>query len=67
MIDKTNAWAMPFLAGRVYHAWWLTGLHFTHLAIDVKSFTDEDTPGIIFKFNYTEHRELFEVAHFVDF
>ena len=35
MIDKENAWSMPFVSGRIYNAWWLTGLDFTHLAIDI--------------------------------
>jgi hypothetical protein len=47
------SYSLPFVAGRTYNVWWLTGLDFTHLNVDVsKHFVDTD-PGIIFKFNYT--------------
>ncbi len=53
MFDKKNAYALPFITGRTYNIWWLTGLDFTHLAIESSQlFTDNDL-GIIFKFNYT--------------
>lgn len=33
MIHKKRAYALPFIAGRIYNIWWLTGLDFTHLSI----------------------------------
>ncbi len=42
--------------------WWLTGIDFSHLALDVDSLYEEADPGIVFKFNYTQNRELYEVA-----
>ena len=44
---------MPFAVGRVYNAWWLTGIDFTHLAIDVSQLYEDTDPAILFKFNYT--------------
>ena len=53
MIDKSDAWALPFVAGRIYNIWWLTGLDFTHLAIDISQTYEDADEAIIFKFNYT--------------
>jgi hypothetical protein len=44
---------MPYVAGRIYQAWWLTGIDFTHAAIDVQRLTNDADEAIIFKFNYT--------------
>lgn len=35
MVDRKRTYAIPFAAGRVYNIWWLTGLDFTHLNMDV--------------------------------
>lgn len=64
MLSKTAAYAVAFIAGRTYNIWWLTGLDFIHLAMEVSTFFNDSDPAIIFKFNYTTHRELFEVATF---
>lgn len=51
--DQKFSYSIAFVAGRVYNIWWLTGLDFTHVNVDVsKKFVDSD-PAIIFKFNYT--------------
>lgn len=56
MTDKRESYAMPFVAGRVYNAWWYTGLDFTHMAIDISKLFQDSDKAIIFKFNYTENR-----------
>lgn len=57
---------MAYVTDRVYNVWWLTGLDFTHVAMDVsKRFQDSDR-AIVFKFNYTENRELYEIGHFMN-
>lgn len=62
--EKAHAWSLPYLAGNTYNIWWGTGIDFSHMAIYTSpNFADAD-PGIIFKFNYTENRELFEVGTF---
>jgi hypothetical protein len=33
--DQRKAYSIAFAAGRIYNIWWLTGLDFTHLNIDV--------------------------------
>lgn len=51
--DQRRSYSVAFVAGRVYNIWWLTGLDFTHVNVDVsQKFVDSD-PAIIFKFNYT--------------
>ena len=63
---KPDSFAMPYAAGRTYNIWWLTGLDFDHMAMEVSQlFTDND-PAIIFKFNYTLNRELYEIGHLVN-
>lgn len=50
----------------MYNAWWLTGLDFTHLAIDIsKNFQNSDQ-AIVIKFNYTENRELYEIGQLIN-
>ncbi|HRI35441.1 MAG TPA: hypothetical protein PLD02_16950 [Saprospiraceae bacterium] len=51
-----KSYSVAFVAGRVYNIWWLTGLDFTHLNMDVSKFFLNTDPAIIFKFNYTQHR-----------
>lgn len=64
--EKAGSYSMPFVTGRVYNVWWEDGLDFTHMAVDVsKLFTDSDN-AIIFKFNYTENRELYEIGQLVN-
>lgn len=53
MIDKEKSYAMAYVTDRVYSVWWLTGIDFTHVAMDVsKRFQDSDR-AIVFKFKYT--------------
>jgi hypothetical protein len=59
MLDRKQAYSLAFVAGRVYNIWWLTGLDYDHLNIDVSTFFEDTDPAIIFKFNYTQTRELF--------
>ena len=50
---KPKSYAMPFVAGKIYNIWWLTGIDFTHLAIEFSQYYEDTDPAIIFKFNYT--------------
>ena len=63
---KKFAYALPYIAGRVYNIWWLTGLDFTHMAMEVSQYFVDEDPAVIFKFNYTENRELYEIGHFIN-
>ena len=58
--DTKKTWAMWFVAGRVYNAWWHSGQDFTHLNIRKLNFA-RDEPAIVFKFNYTLFRELYRI------
>jgi hypothetical protein len=54
MKDKPKSYTMPYVTGRIYNVWWLTGLDFTHLAVEVSPlFDDAVDDAILFKFNYT--------------
>lgn len=54
--------SLPYLTNRVYNIWWGTGINFKHMAmVSSHLFTSEDN-GIIFKFNYTQNRQLFEIG-----
>ena len=57
--DKKFSWSMPYVAGNIYNIWWLTGIDFTHIAIELSPLYQDSEPAIIFRFNYTENRELF--------
>ena len=59
--DIKNSWAMPFLSGRYYNVHWKWGLDFDHMAIAPSRLWDEND-GTVLRFNYTDARELFELA-----
>lgn len=56
MVSAKQTYAMPYLAGRIYNIWWLTGLDFDHLAMSSSSYMTPNDPAILFKFNYTLNR-----------
>jgi len=61
MNDK-KSWALPYLAGRLYNLWWLTGLDFTYLKMHSSRYLKESDLAVRFKFNYTLHRELYDIG-----
>lgn len=65
MVDKPQVWAMPFALGYIYNIWWNLGIDFTHMAISPSMYFDASEPGVLFRFNYTETRELFEITNMV--
>ena len=40
----------------------MTGIDFTYINVDISSVYQDSEPAILFKFNYTENRELFEIG-----
>ena len=56
-----ETYSVFFVPGRIYNIWWHTGVDFIDLNINVASFHNTNEPAILFKFNYTLHRELFDV------
>ena len=62
MKEKPNTWSLPFITGEIYSIWWGTGIDFSHLSISASPLYSSDDKGIIFKFNYTQNRELFRVG-----
>ena len=53
---------MPYAVGAIYNVWWLTGIHFTELSIELSPPIHETEKAILFRFNYTQTRELFEIG-----
>lgn len=56
MTSSKKTYAMPYIAGRVYNIWWLTGLDFDSLKMTSSNYFKDTDPGIVFKFNYTKNR-----------
>jgi hypothetical protein len=66
MLDKAKVWALPFVMGNTYNVWWNQGIDFTHMAIAPSLyFNSSDPAGLVLRFNYTENRELFEIANMI--
>lgn len=61
MKSLKKTYAMPYISGRIYNIWWLTGLDFDHLSVFSSYYMKPTDPSIIFKFNYTLNRELYEI------
>ena len=57
--EKAHAWSLPYLTGNTYNLWWGTGIDFSHMALFTTPLFSDTDDGIIFKFNYTQNRELF--------
>jgi hypothetical protein len=62
MISLPKTYAMPYIAGRIYNIWWLTGLDFDHLSMTSSYYMQPNDPGVRFRFNYTLNRELYEIG-----
>lgn len=60
VLPKT--YALPYIAGRIYNIWWLTGLDFDGLTMSSSRYLKVSDPAILFKFNYTLHREMFDIG-----
>lgn len=60
--EMKYVWGLPFITGRTYQIWWGAGLDFSHLTMHTTPIFDAVDDGIIFKFNYTENREMFEIG-----
>lgn len=61
-MDIKSSWAMPFASGYYYNIHWLFGEDFTHLSLAPSSLWDEND-GIVLRFNYSDHRELYQIGH----
>lgn len=46
----------------MYNIWWLTGLDFDNVQMTSSRYLTDSDPAIIFKFNYTLHREAFDIG-----
>ena len=66
MLESSFTYSVPFVAGRIYNIWWHTGIDFEKVNIDVSALTEDNDPAIIFKFNYTLNRELYELRDVVN-
>lgn len=62
MKSYPRTYAMPYIAGRLYNIWWLTGLDFDSLSMTSSLYMKPTDPAVRFRFNYTLNRELYEIA-----
>ena len=62
MKEAPNTWSMPYITGRIYNIWWGTGIDFTHLSIYTSPIYNPADLGIIFRFNYSENRQKYNVG-----
>jgi len=56
MRSAKKTYAMPYITGRIYNIWWLTGLDFDHLTMSSSRTLNSTDAAIRFKFNYTLNR-----------
>lgn len=61
-MNSPKTYAMPYIAGRIYNIWWLTGLDFDGLQMTSSSYLKDTDPAVLFKFNYTLNREAFDIG-----
>jgi hypothetical protein len=57
-MDIPHSWAMPFATGNYYNVHWKWGVDFTHLAIAPSRLWNVND-GVVLRFNYSDHRELY--------
>jgi hypothetical protein len=55
----------PFISGFTYSAWWSTGIDWTSVTMKPSYYFNPNDDGFIIRFNYTSHRELFDIRHII--
>lgn len=55
-------YSLPYITDRIYNIWFGTGINFDHMAMITSSLYGPTEKAILFKFNYTLNRELYEIA-----
>lgn len=63
--DKKKAWSAPFVLDQFYDVWWNQGIDWTSVAVAPSVYFSDQEKGMVLRFNYTETRELFEIAQIV--
>ena len=53
---------MPFITGKTYNLHWLDGLDFDELIINPYNYFETTDKAVVFRFNYSDNREVFEVC-----
>lgn len=48
--------ALPYIVGKMYNLWWLTGLDFSSLKITSSDYLLPTDAAVLFRFNYTLQR-----------
>jgi len=64
MDSKHNkkTYALPYITGRMYNLWWLTGLDFTSFKLVSSDYFKDTDDAVLFRFNYTLQREAFDIG-----
>lgn len=59
--EKKQSYGLPFITGKIYNIWWGTGVDFTHMSVVSSSLFTAQDMGVLFKFNYSASREMYDV------
>lgn len=62
MASIRQSYSLPFITGKIYNIWWLTGLDFDHLSMFSSYTLSANDLPIRFKFNYTLNREIYDIG-----
>lgn len=61
--DIPYSWAFPYAVGHYYHTHFQNGIDFTHISLAPSQYWGQ-SESIVVKFNYTDQRQLYEIAHY---
>lgn len=61
-MDKPQDWAAPFVLDNFYDVWWNQGIDFDSVSVMPSVYFTPTDKAVIFRFNYTLNRELYENA-----
>lgn len=53
--------SLPYITDRMYNVWWGTGIDFKHVSMVASHLFTVTDKAVLFKFNYTDNRELYEI------
>lgn len=61
--EQMNTWGLPFVSGYTYSVYWSTGIDWTSITMNPSFYFKSTDDAFIIRFNYTTHRELFDIGH----
>ena len=61
--EQMNTWGLPFVSGYTYSVYWSTGIDFNSITMNPSFYFKSTDDAFLIRFNYTTHRELFDIGH----